>query len=117
MSKAFTLAFVLLLILAAAAAAQTPPQHSATLTWADQYNPAGTTYTVYRATGLCSGTPVMSKLATALTVRTYEDTTVTPGNFCYQVTASFSGVESGPGNSASASVPTFSPTNLSVQVK
>lgn len=117
MSKAFASAFVLLLILAAVVAAQTPPQHSATLTWADQYNPAGTTYTVYRAPGLCSGSPIMAKIATALAVKTYEDTTVTPGNFCYQVTASFQGVESGPGNSASAAIPTFAPVNLSIQVK
>lgn len=117
MSKAFTLAFVLLLILAAVAAAQTPPQHSATLTWADQYNPAGTTYTVYRAPGLCSGSPVMAKIATALAVKTYQDTTVQPGNYCYQVTATYQGMESGPGNSAGAAVPSFAPQNLSVQVQ
>ena len=51
--------FVLaMLIFASAAAAQTT--HKVTLTWQDTLNPAGTTYSVYRATGLCSGTPAWS---------------------------------------------------------
>lgn len=91
--------------------------HSATLTWVDSSNPAGTTYSVYRATGLCSGSPTFSKLATALTAKTYLDTTVTPGNFCFQVTATFNGVESAPSPQAPASVPAFAPTNLQVTVQ
>jgi hypothetical protein len=43
---------------AALATAQT--QNSATLTWSDGH-PAGVTYNVYRAQGLCSGTPVFAK--------------------------------------------------------
>jgi len=57
--------------------------HKAVLTWQDTLNPAGTTYTVLRATGLCSGTPSFATLASGLTALTYTDTTVTPGNYCY----------------------------------
>lgn len=91
--------------------------HSATLAWSDTLNPAGTTYNVYRATGLCSGSPVFSKIVSAITVKTYQDTTVTPGNYCYQVTATLNGSESGPSNSASASVPAFAPSALNVTIQ
>src|SRR5574337_1472862 len=80
-------------------------QHSATLTWTDTQNPTGTTYSVYRATGLCSGTPTFNKIASAVAVLTYVDTTVQPGNYCYEVTATFNGMESTPSNTASAPVP------------
>jgi fibronectin type 3 domain-containing protein len=92
-------------------------QHSVTLTWADGKNPSGVTYTVYRATGLCSGTPTFSKLATAVAVLTYADSTVTPGNYCYQVTASVASVESAPSNQAAAAVPSFPPTSLAATVQ
>ena len=91
--------------------------HSATLTWQDTLNPAGTTYNVYRATGLCSGTPTFAKIATGLTVKTYLDSTVTPGNYCYQVTATFNAIESAPSNSAPAAVPSFAPSALGVTVQ
>ncbi len=88
--------------------------HSATLTWTDPSNPAGVTYSVYRATGLCSGSPTFSKIATAIAVLTYVDTTVTAGNYCYQVTATASGMESAPSNSVLATVPSFPPQTLAV---
>lgn len=96
--------------------AQTP-QHSVTLNWVDTSNPSGTTYSVYRSVGLCSGTPSFSKLASAVTAKTYIDSTVTPGNYCYEVTAVFQSVESAPSNTALAPVPTFPPANLSVTVQ
>jgi fibronectin type 3 domain-containing protein len=99
------------------AVAQTPTQRIVDLAWEDTRNPSGTTYSVYRATGLCSGTPSWSKIATALTVKTYEDSTVQPGNYCYQVTATFSGVESAPSNTAAAPVPSFPPVQLQLTVK
>ena len=105
----------LLMICSFAALAQTA--HSATLTWADLLNPTGTTYSVYRATGLCSGTPTYAKIASALTVKTYEDVTVQPGNYCYTVTAVFNGMESAPSNTAGAPVPSFPPASLNVTVK
>jgi hypothetical protein len=91
--------------------------HSATLNWVDDKNPQGTTYSVYRATGLCSGSPVFSKIATAVAGKTYTDATVTPGNYCYQVTATFQGMESAPSNSAAAAVPSFAPSGLVVTVQ
>lgn len=93
------------------------PQHSVTLNWVDTSNPSGTTYSVYRSVGLCSGTPSFSKLASAVTVKTYVDSTVTPGNYCYEVTAVLQSVESAPSNTALAPVPTFPPANLSVTVQ
>ena len=105
-----------ILALAALLAAQTL-QHSVVLTWTDSANPTGTTYSVYRATGLCSGTPTFSKLATAVSGLTYTDQTVQPGNYCYQVTATANGVESAPSNTALAPVPSWPPQQLSVTVK
>lgn len=110
------LLFLLVLLLASGALlAQTT--HNATLTWTDTLNPTGTTYSVYRATGLCSGSPVFSKIASAIAVKTYVDNTVTPGNYCYQATATYSGMESGPSNSALATIPSFAPTGLSITVQ
>lgn len=91
--------------------------HTATLTWVDTQNPTATTYSVYRSTGLCSGTPVFSKIASAVTVKTYADTTVQPGNYCYAVTATFNGMESTQSNTALAPVPSFAPQTLSVTVQ
>lgn len=92
--------------------------HSATLSWSDALNPSGsTTYSVYRAPGLCSGTPVFAKLATGLTVLTFKDTTVTPGNFCFAITATVGGVESAQSTPVLATVPAFSPTNVTVTVQ
>lgn len=91
--------------------------HKVTLTWTDTLNPAGTTYSVYRATGLCSGSPSYSKIATALTTKSYDDTTVIAGNYCFYVTAVATGVESGPSNTALAPVPAFAPSGLSITVQ
>ena len=107
--------FAILLLFAGAASAQTT--HKAILTWTDTLNPTGTTYSVYRAPGLCSGTPVFAKLATGLTAMTYTDSTVTPGNFCFAVTATSNGVESAQSNSVLGSVPAFSPSGLQVTVQ
>jgi len=117
-----TLSIDCLLVFVLAMLLTSPPAfaqvtHSATLTWVDTQNPTGTTYNVYRATGLCSGTPVFSKLQAGVTVLTYTDSTVTPGNFCYQVTATSLGIESAASNTAQAPVPNFAPTNLQVTVK
>ena len=88
-----------------------------TLTWEDTLNPAeGTTYSVYRATGLCSGTPVFAKLGTGITAKTYADLTTTAGNYCYTVTATVAGIESAPSNNAGSAVAAFSPVNLTSQV-
>jgi uncharacterized protein (DUF2141 family) len=104
-------------LLAPSAQAQTAT-HKVTLTWTDALNPAGsTTYTVYRATGLCSGTPTFSKLATGVATLTFADSTVTPGNYCFAVSATVAGVESALSVSALATVPAFMPTALQVTVQ
>jgi hypothetical protein len=97
---------------AVAVPAQGSTSHSVALAWTDGKNPAGVTYNVYRATGLCSGTPTFSKLSTAVVTLAFSDTTVTPGNYCYQVTATVASVESAPSNQAAAAVPAFAPTAL-----
>lgn len=90
---------------------------SVKLDWADTQNPAGTTYSVYQATGLCSGAPVFAKVATAVTTKTYTVTSVAPGNYCFQVTATANGFESAPSNTAAAAVPSFPPSALQVTVQ
>jgi hypothetical protein len=113
--KTLSIIFAIALFLVPAVA---QASHSVLLTWTDTLNPAtGTTYTVYRASGLCSGTPTFSKVATAVAVKTYTDSTVTPGNYCYQITASFGGAESQPSNSVNPSVGAFPPTGLNFTVQ
>lgn len=107
-------AFFATLILGLMAMAQ--QTHSVTLNWQDTANPAGTTYSVYRAVGLCSGTPAFSKIATAIAGTSYIDSTVQPGNYCYAVTATFNGVESAQSNTTQPAVPAFAPTGLTHQV-
>lgn len=105
----------LMLFLTVVCLAQAP--HRVTLNWVDTKNPAGTTYNVYRATGLCTGTPAFSRIANGVAPKTYVDDTVQPGNYCYQVTAVSSGIESAPSNSALAPVPSFAPETLTIQVQ
>jgi hypothetical protein len=112
-----TLLSICSLFLISVAALSQTSTHAATLAWQDNLNPSGTTYNVYRATGLCSGTPGFSKIASALSEKTYEDTTVQPGNYCYTVTAVLNGMESAQSNWALAPVPSFPPQLLSVTVK
>ena len=98
------------------ASAQT---HTALLSWTDTQNPGNgaTTYNVYRAPGLCSGTPTFAKLASGVTGSTYADATVTVGTFCYQVTATVNALEGPPSPEASATVGPYAPTQLSITIK
>lgn len=108
-----------IVLLAASLHGQPPlPTHTVTLAWVDIQNPAGaTSFSVYRATGVCSGSPSFSKIASAIVARAYVDSTVTVGNYCYYVTAMSSGVESGASNQALAPVPSFAPQMLTVTVQ
>jgi hypothetical protein len=106
-----------MIVLLFTAAALFAANHTVTLNWNDTLNPAGTTYTVYRSTGLCSGSPAFSKLATGVAEKTYIDATVIPGNYCYYVTATANGIESAPSNSSLGPVPSFAPQMLSVNVQ
>jgi hypothetical protein len=99
---------VILLLLSSSILAQAT--HSVTLTWVDTQNPAGTTYNVKRASGTCSGTPSFSTIASAVAVKTYTDSTVSVGNYCYIVTAVFSSIESAPSNSVNPVVGPFTVT-------
>jgi hypothetical protein len=108
---------IFLFCFALSLAAQAP--RSVTLTWTDTQNPAGTTYSVYRATGSCSGTPVFSPvpLVSGVATKTYQDTTVTVGIYCYRVTATQNAIESGPSPTAGASVGPFPPTQVQATVQ
>lgn len=88
--------------------------NTAVLTWTDALNPAGATYSVYRALGLCSGSPTFSKIANGLTVKTYVDSTVSIGAYCYTVTATVSGMESSQSGTSNASIPPSAPGGLTV---
>ena len=91
-------------------------QRSVILTWDDNINPSGTSYSVYRAPGLCSGSPVFAKIAQGVTDKTYTDSPVSPGRYCYHVTSVLESLESEPSNTASAPVPPQKPTNVQAVV-
>jgi hypothetical protein len=97
--------------------------HSVTLFWTDTVNPTGTTYNVYKQSGVCPTTPptignigsFVKLNATALTVLTYQDSTVVAGSgYCYYATAVNAGSESAPSTTIySGIVPTaFPPTGI-----
>lgn len=90
-------------------------QHSASLTWEDNLNPDGTTYNVYKASGTCLTGNTPTLIASDLTTLAYTDTTVTAGgSYCYYVTASGSGEESGPSSMVDAQIPPDPLTLLSI---
>src|ERR1035441_10788984 len=82
-----------LCILFAGIIAAAQPVHTAVLTWLDALNPSGSTYSVYRAPGQCTGTPAPAfvQLKTGVAVLTYVDSTITAGAYCYAVTATVAG--------------------------
>lgn len=108
--------FVPFLILALLVAAQAQAAHTVTLTIQDTKNTGTVTYNIYKATGLCSGSPVFSKLATGVASLTYVDQNVAVGNYCYEVTASQNGAESGPSPTAVGNVLPFTPVITQVLV-
>jgi fibronectin type 3 domain-containing protein len=104
----------LALVLACSAFAQAS-QRQVILTWEDALNPAGTTYSIYRAQGQCATATAFTRLASAITPKTYTDT-ANPGQYCYQVTAVLNAVESDPSNNAEAKVKPAPPTKLTVTI-
>lgn len=104
-----------ILLLSSAAFAQAAT-HSVTLNWADPNNPAGTTYSIYRATGPCSPAPTFTKLVSGLTAKTYIDTTVQVGTYCFTATATLNALESIDSNTFLAPVTPFPPQGLQVIV-
>lgn len=110
-----TLAFVLLLNCLFAQSAT----HSVVLTITDTANPTGTLYSFYRAAGACAATSAFTKVAIALSSKTYSDTTVTGGStYCYYATAVNGNNESAPSPMVTASVPTlFAPSTIVVVIQ
>ncbi len=97
-------------------------QHVATLNWTDTINPPGTLYNAYRATGPCSPTAAFVKIGSMIGSLSFQDTTITPGTFCYAVTAVSPAGESGQSNTAQATLAPppplpAPPTGLTVVVK
>ena len=91
--------------------------HSVTITIADTLNPAGTTYNVYRSPGACSATAIAgTPLATGVSVKSYVDSTVTEGSYCYAVTAVVNSLESAQSNQVTAAILPFAP-NITITVK
>jgi|SRR5271154_4670480 hypothetical protein len=100
---AFTLVILALTITAAPARAQT---HSVALSWTASASAAANpslTYNVYRSPG-CSGTFTLLN-SSAVSATSFTDAGLSPGTYCYQITALLSGVESMPSNQAAAIVP------------
>jgi hypothetical protein len=111
---------ILFLLLTASAFAQS---HNVTLTWTDTVNPTGTTYNAWRQTGTCPTTAPTTTTgftqlnSSAISLKSYSDTTVTGGTtYCYIITAlGTTGSQSAPSNDAQAIVPgAFPPTGLTV---
>ena len=79
--------------------------HQVTLKWNAPADAIATsTYNVYRANGLCGGNPSFTKIATAVSVLTYTDGTVIPGNYCYYVTQVQNGAESSSSNTVNPAI-------------
>ena len=110
------LLILLSICLCSGAFAQT---RTATLSWSDTLNPAGRTYSVYRAAGACpaSGTLAGPPIATGLTAQSYSDSTVSIGTtYCYAVTAVVSSTESTQ-TQGSSQVQPYPVTTLTIVVK
>lgn len=73
------------------------------LTWEDTLNPAGTTYSIYRANGQSATATGFVRLVSGVTLKTYTDA-ANPGQYCYYATATLAGVESDPSINAEAKV-------------
>ena len=100
-----------------ASAAMGQATRSVTLTWADNTNPAGTTYNVFKAPLACSANPTnYARIASAVAAKTYLDQNVAIGAYCYYVTAVYASQESGRSPTALAAVGPFPPDGLVVTV-
>lgn len=109
MKRKFVLALVLVLALAAQSFA-----HTASISWSNSPDTSNTN--VYRLAGTCPATTTgfVKITATPVTTANYTDSTVSPGVYCYYVTATLNGSESVPSNTAQATVPVAPPSGLSI---
>lgn len=89
------------------------------LAWQDTVNPTATQYNVYRAPSSCAGTPTFTKLnASPVATRSYNDSGVAPGTYCYRVTAVLAGLpESAPSSSVDAAVGLAAPSGLTITIQ
>jgi hypothetical protein len=108
---------ILTALLASAAWAQVGAGRTIVLTWTDPANPVTSSYSVYRGDGACSTDTAFARITSGLAVKTYQDIVAEPGLYCYRVTASYKGLESGPSNAVTATIPLAPPAALSVIVK
>lgn len=108
---------IALLALASALAAQTG--RTVALAWQDAVNPPATQYNVYKAASACTGTPTFAKLnAAPVATKSYNDSGVGPGTYCYRVTAVLAGFpESAPSATVDASVGLASPSGLTITIQ
>lgn len=91
--------------------------HTATITWTNSPDTPNTN--VYRLSGACPATLTGFTLLTPTPVATgtYTDATITPGAYCYYVTAVVGGAESAPSPTASATVLPASPSAIVITIK
>ncbi len=83
-------------------------KHSVFLSWKaspDAAKQPKLTYNVYRADSPCSPSASFKQIASGVTATSYNDPSVPPGSYCYQVKSVVSGREGPPSNQASAVVP------------
>jgi hypothetical protein len=95
--------FIISLLIILPLASQTK---SANLSWQDATNPIGTVYNVYRINTPCATvalTATFTRIATNVVAKSYQDPNLSPGIYCYQVTATnltAGTVETSPSNMA-----------------
>jgi hypothetical protein len=75
------------------------------------------TYSVYKASGPCTGTPVFAKIASALTAKTYSDVGVPPGVYCYAATVTANSIESAQSIPAGVTVGPLPVTGITITVQ
>lgn len=110
------LAFSLFLF-AAFAFGQTT-HYKATINWDDPFNPPGVTYKLDRADNSdCTGNPTFVGKASGIIPRTYTDEPLTPGKYCWRVTATVSGADSTANPTKDGTVPAFAPSNIQLQIQ
>lgn len=89
---------------------------SVVLNWVDTTNPAGVTYSVYRAPTACTGTPAFVRITSGVIPKTFTDANVPYGAYCYVVTATGGGQESGYSPTAGTAVGPYAPSGLTLTV-
>lgn len=89
---------------------------SVVLNWTDNSNPAGVTYNVYRAPTACAGTPAFARITSGVIPKTFTDSNVPYGTYCYVVTAVGGGQESAYSPTAGQAVGPYAPSGLTLTV-